>query len=309
VDSALARLLQRQDRIVTRWQALLYMSDKALRHLVDSGRWPRIQGGLFQACTGQMTPTQRQWAAVLGAGGDRWPGRICLAGLSALGAWGLRGIQSNGIHLLVPHNRQIDPRPGIVAHRSRIPPDLCAGQYLRPPATGPGRSVVDAVQWARSDREAQLIIAASFQQQVVSWGDLERAAAEQRNSRRRVLLLSTAADCADGSHSVAELDLLALCRNHGLPQPTRQVLRRDRDGRVRYVDAFFEKWHVAIEVDGAHHLNVAQMWDDSLKANALELQGYTVLRYPAFAIRRQAPRIAAEIREALIRAGWVPGAG
>lgn len=168
--------------------------------------------------------------------------------------------------------------------------------------------MVDAVQWARSEREAQLIIAASFQQQVVALVDIERATAEQRNARRRMLLLATAADCAGGSHSLAELDLLALCRSFLLPLPTRQARRHDRDGRVRYLDAFFEEWKVAIEVDGAHHLNVTQMWDDSVKANALELQGYTVLRYPAFAIRRQMARIAGEIRAALLSRGWLPGA-
>ena len=77
-------------------------------------------------------------------------------------------------------------------------------------------------------------------------------------------------------------------------------------GRLRFIDAVFDPWRVAVEIDGAHHLLVAQMWDDAVKANALELDGYVVLRYPAFALRSRGPLVANEIREALRRAGW-PG--
>jgi very-short-patch-repair endonuclease len=166
--------------------------------------------------------------------------------------------------------------------------------------------LVDAVQWARSDREARLVVAAAFQQGLVTLADVHRSQAEQRNSVRHGLLAQTAGDCAGGSHSLGELDLLALCRQDRLPEPTRQVVRTDRAGRRRYLDAFFEEWRVVVEVDGVHHLDVGQAWDDSVRANALELDGFVVLRYPAHVIRSEPARVAAEIREALIRNGWRP---
>jgi very-short-patch-repair endonuclease len=89
-----------------------------------------------------------------------------------------------------------------------------------------------------------------------------------------------------------------------LPTPTRQVRRHDRQGRLRFLDALFEEWRVAVEIDGAHHLDVGQMRDDAEKANSLGLEGYTVLRYPAHIVRTQPARVAAEIREALMKAGW-----
>jgi very-short-patch-repair endonuclease len=248
-----------------------------------------------------LTARQRCWFAFLVAGGDHCA-EVALAGLSALCAWGLTGVEPNGTHLLIPFSRRVQPPPGVHVHRTRTPPDVA--EHLLPPATWPGRSVVEAGAWARSDREARLIVAVAFQQGLVTLADVHRAAGELSTSRRRSLVLATAQDCDGGSHSLGELDLLTLCRRHRLPAPQRQVMRRDRAGRTRYVDALWDEWKVAVEIDGVHHLNVAQMWDDAVKANALELNGYVVLRYPAFALRSRGPMVAAQIREALERAGW-----
>jgi very-short-patch-repair endonuclease len=162
------------------------------------------------------------------------------------------------------------------------------------------------VAWARSDREARLIVAATFQQGLVRLPDVERAADERSNANRRALLLAVAADCAGGSHSLGELDLLDLLRRARLPTPSRQSSRRDRRGRIRYLDVFFEAWKVAVEVDGVHHLDVAQAWDDAQRSNDLELAGYVVLRFPAHALRDEPDRVIADIRTALRNAGWRP---
>lgn len=159
----------------------------------------------------------------------------------------------------------------MVFHRTRIAP--LPVRILGLPTALVGRSLVDAAQWARSDREARLIIAAAFQQGLVTLGDVERAAAEHPNATRHKLTLQTARDCAGGSHSLGELDLLGLCRRYRLPMPTRQATHRDRDGR----------------------------------ANSLELAGYLVLHYPAFALGTHPEQVARDIREALRgRAGSVP---
>jgi hypothetical protein len=302
LDDRLSQLIHRQDGVVSRWQALRYVSVKALEHAMTSGRWRRVHRGVLLTQSGPLSPAQRAWIGVLAAGGGRWPG-VCLSGLSALYGWGLRRIEPAMIDVLVPHPRQTRPPRGVRNHRTHHLPE--AAPHLRPPTAPCGRSLLDAGAWARSDREASLIVAASFQQRVVTLADVERAAAEQPAIRRRALVLRTARDCAGGSHSLAELDFLSLCRRFHLPEPTRQVRRFDREGRLRFLDALFEPAKVAIEIDGAHHLDVAQMLDDAVKANSLQLDGYTVLRYPSFTLRTDAARIAAEIREALTRSGWV----
>jgi hypothetical protein len=300
----LTRLLAAQDDVISRAQALRHMTVTALRHRLDSGRWQRPHPGIYVAHTGQLTPTQFEWVAVLAAGGDRR--RVCLAGLSALAGWGLQGLKQRYIDVLTPTNCRAAPPSGVAFHRTRSLPRRLARRVGHPYITLVGRSVVDAVQWAVSDREARLIVAASFQQRLVTLDLVLQAVDETLNCGRRELLLSTAADCAGGSHSLAELDFLALCREHGLPTPTRQAQRKDAQGRRRFLDALFDEWRVAVEIDGAHHLEVGQMWDDAIRSNSLELAGYVVLRYPAFIVRTEPARVAAEIRAALSRAGWRP---
>jgi very-short-patch-repair endonuclease len=302
VDSRpLQRLLREQSNVLTRRQALRFVSAKAIQRALEYRRLHRAHNGVYVIGTGPLTPTQHIWLGVLAAGADRCD-RTGLGGLSALGAWGLQGVEPTGVHVVMPHGRRVVPPAGVHFHRTRIAPQLAT--HLRPPATVPGRAVFEAAAWARSDREARLIVAASFQQSVVTWNDIDRAAGELGTARRRDLVLATAMDCDGGSHSLSELDLLQLCRRERLPTPDRQVVRRDRTGRRRYVDAMWDKWKLAVEIDGAHHLEVAQMWEDAVKANALELDGYVVLRFPAFAVRSHGAEVAAQIREALRKAGW-----
>ncbi len=307
VDPSLASLLARQANVVTRRQALCHMSDNALRHRVAAGRWRRLQPGLFVATVGRLTQEQRNWAAVLGAGGDQWPTRVCLGGLSALCAWGLAGVTSRGIHVLVPIGRQARARAGVVLHRTRCAPDLDGGRYLRPPATMPGRSLVDAVQWAASDREAMLIIAASFQQRIVQLSELERAWEGMRNAGRRGLLRRTAVDCAGGSHSLGELDLLDLCRKARLPLPVRQSPRLDRNGRRRFMDAEFEPWRLSgrdrrcPSSRGRRRCGTTRCGPTRSNWTATSCCG--IPRTPCV---RRAPRSPSDIRAALRRLGWRP---
>lgn len=220
---------------------------------------------------------------------------------------GLRRVDPDAIHVLVPAGRHPVAVPrGTAVHRTRRPPEREETRLAEPPATLPLRAVLDAAQWARTDNEARLIIVASFQQRLVTGAEVERACGPRCMIGRRDLILATARDAAAGSHSLGELDLVALCRRAGLPVPSRQVARRDRDGRMRFLDALFEPWRVAVEVDGVHHLDVGQMWDDAVRQNSLVLDGYVVLRYPAYVVRTFPDRVAAEIREALLRAGWRP---
>jgi hypothetical protein len=140
----------------------------------------------------------------------------------------------------------------------------------------------------------------------VSAPEIEQVLEKMPTTRRRRLVVVTLADAAGGSHSLGELDLLTICRKTGLPAPTRQAKFRDYSGRQRYLDAVFDPWFVAVEIDGAHHDEVAQKWDDLSRENDMVLAGFTVLRFPVHVVRRQPQHVAARIRAALERAGWRP---
>ena len=296
-EDRLARLLHSQDNVITTRQALMHLTEKAVRHRVASGRWRRVHRGVMVTHTGAITPTQRLWIASLAAGNDE---PAAVGGLSALIVHGLQHVRSPTIHVVVANRRRVTVPAGAVVHRVSDLQPYDIVRSTRPPSTTPGRAVVDAARWARSDNEARLIIASSFQQRLVHLDDVDRAVQRTANAKRRSLIVRTAWDCAGGSESLGELDLLNLCRRARLPLPTRQFQRRDSLGRRRYLDAVFEEWMVAIEVDGAQHRWVGQMWDDASRQNDLELAGYTVLRYPVFVVRDQPELVMGNLRRALI---------
>jgi uncharacterized protein DUF559 len=200
--------------------------------------------------------------------------------------------------------KRLTPPGYVKVHRTRNMPDDEEIHSSRPPATLPARSLVDAAQWARTDKEARLIIAASFQQKIVGLRDVEREI--RHNTRRRELILATASDCAGGSHTLGELDLIGLCRKNGLPLPTRQVAVLDQDGRTRFLDAVFEEYKVAIEVDGVQHEWVERSWDDTERQNSLMLDDYRLLRFPNGYIRQHPRKVVGAIRALLLKAGWRP---
>ncbi len=304
----LTELLDRQDGVIAWWQAQALMSKKAMRHGVATGRWRRVHRGIYVRHGGPLTDRQRWWVAILALNPEGRASAIpvaCLGGLTALLAHGLRSVTAHRIDVILPPTRRLAPPAGVAIHRINLP-DEDRDPSAVPPSTTRGRALVDAAQWARTANEARLMIAASFQQRLVTADEVRLVLDRMINARRRELVLTTVRDCAAGSHSIGELDFVALCRRGGLPIPTRQVRRRDSSGRLRYLDACFDPWRVVVEVDGSHHIDVAQMWDDSARQNDLILAGYVVLRYPIAAIRNEPQRVIAEIRAALLTAGWCP---
>lgn len=279
-----------------------YLSPGAIRHRLATGRWHAVHRAVFVAPNGPVDAVQRRWIAALAIGDH-----AVLAGVTAAEVWGLRGFSGSDVHLLLPADRRADRAPGeVVVHRSCVLDGQDIVSAARPPRTRTARSLVDAAQWARTDAEAREIIAAGFQQRLVSGAGMARALERLPKARRRRLIAETVADAAGGAHSLAALDLLGLCRRHHLPEPTRQTVRRDATGRRRYLDAYFEEWHLHVEVDGAQHLDPRQAWADMKRQNDLWIAGDRVLRFPAWALRSDPAAVIAQIHAALTAAGW-PG--
>ena len=305
----LTELIDRQRGIVARWQALRFLSEKALRHRLASGRWHRVHRGVFRAYGGPFTLAQRQWIAVVAAGPTtKQTGPVLLGGISALQAHGLGRITAERVHVVVGEHRRFTPPQGVVVHRARlVAEDVHPAAH--PPTTTLGRAVVDAATWARSDSEARLIIAVSFQQRLVTEPEVAGVLARLPERQRRSLIVSTCRDAAGGSHSLGELGFIDVCRAYHLPMPDRQVRFVDSSGRRRYLDAAFDQWGVAVEIDGAHHEgDPAQRWDDIGRDTDLLLAGYRVLRIPVHELREQPAAVAARLRKLLIVAGWRPNA-
>jgi very-short-patch-repair endonuclease len=70
-----------------------------------------------------------------------------------------------------------------------------------------------------------------------------------------------------------------------------------------WLDAVWEEARIIVEIDGIHHMDVAQWWDDMDRENGIKLGGYLVLRFTAFVVRYRPGYVAAQIRDAFRTVG------
>ncbi|KXK59588.1 hypothetical protein AWW66_23500 [Micromonospora rosaria] len=293
-------LLSQQEDVIALDQAGRYLSRKAIRHRVATRRWRQVHRAVFVTHSGPVSAAQLRWIAVLAAGPE-----AVLGGLTAAEAGGLRGFSTQVVHLLLPADRRRGPLPpGVRLHRTTRLPAEDVLDIGTPRRTRPARSLIDAAQWADSDARARAVIAAGFQQRLVGGDDLHRVLDRLPRVNRRRLILEIATDAAGGAHSLAELDFLGLVRRAGLPEPTRQWVRRDSAGRRRYLDAYFEQWRVHVEIDGGQHLDPQTAWSDMRRQNDLWIDGDRVLRFPVWALRAHPDQVLTQLRAALRQAGW-----
>lgn len=128
--------------------------------------------------------------------------------------------------------------------------------------------------------------------------------AELPRLRRRKLILRTLDDIGGGAQALSELDFVQLCRRSGLPAPDLQRRRVDTSGRVRYLDVYWQRWRLHVEIDGAHHMDVRHWAADLRRQNAIWIAGDRILRFPAWLVRGRPAEVADQLRAALEAAGW-----
>jgi hypothetical protein len=303
-------VLADHDGVLSISMALQFMTANQLRWRVTSGRWQKPARGVVVAQSGPLTDRQVLRAALLRAG----PG-AALAGLTAARLDGFKGFDDKRpfaqtpIHLLVPAGRKRrTPPPGltVITHYARTLTNDDVHPTRQPRRTRVARSLVDAATWMPTDRGSMAVLAAGVQQGLARVDDLRLAASRIETRRRRKLLIETLGDIAGGAQALSELDFTRLVvRAFGLPQPSRQAARRDRQGRRRWLDAEWKEYKIAAEIDGAQHAEDPwQRWDDMERDIDLGLDGYLTLRFPAWLVRTNPEHVARRILEALRTAGW-----
>jgi len=297
-----------QSGVLTAGQAVGLVGRGVLRGHLRLGRWRRICRGVVVTHNGDLRPDQQQWVAVLAGGPE-----AMLAGATAAAASGVRGLRGDPIAVLIPAAQRTGaglPRlppdmPSVRVYRSSVLPDEHR-QQGGPPRTTVARSVVDAAAWARTDREAQTVLAAACQQRRVTSEEIMEVMSVLTRVRRRALIQSTLADIAGGAQALSEIDLAVLCRRYRLPPPDLQERRCDADGRTRYIDAYWREWRVQAEVDGAHHMDAGQWAEDMLRQNQIWIAGDRLLRFPAWLLRSRPADVATQLQAALQAAGYHP---
>jgi hypothetical protein len=315
VEAAIPELAARQSGVLTAASAIACLGESAVRWRLTTGRWQRPCRGVVVTHSGPLADEQILWAAVLAAG----PGAV-LAGLTAARLDGLTGFGDRRIHVLVPEERRVRSAGlGMTVHRSTLlrPDDVHPVRL--PPRTRLARSVVDAAAWAGTDNRARAVLAAGVQQRLVRVSDLWPAVEHRPNLHRHALIRATLADISGGAEALSELDFCRLTRRYRLPEPDRQVIRCDQEGRRRWLDAIWRQARLVAEVDGLWHMDPATWWADMSRDNELTISGHRVLRFPAFAVRDHPELVAGQIaavlglefgmaaRRAVPRASCVPG--
>ncbi|PUA81733.1 hypothetical protein C7S10_06600 [Nocardioides currus] len=164
-------------------------------------------------------------------------------------------------------------------------------------------AAVRAALWAVSDKQAALVVTMTVQQGLSTADRIGEALLAVRRDKRRAFLHDVVLDMLGGARSLGELDFARACRRRGLPEPTRQAVRRGGDGRY-YLDVWWEPWHLVVEIDGIHHAWVDNVVSDALRHNEVAISGDTVLRLPLLGLRVAEDAFFEQIERALADAGW-----
>lgn len=242
-----------------------------------AGRWAKAGRHTVIAGSGPVQGEGLLWQAVWESGSG-----AVLDGAAALLAVGLKGFDPDVIDVSVPAGTQPRRLVGVRVRRRRRMPPVVSGGGL--PRVRREWATLHAAQWARTDRAAALLVCLPVQQRLVEPGRLLAAWEATIYSPRRALLDQVVRDVCDGAQSLGELDFARRCRERGLPEPDRQVVRRGPGGRV-YLDVEFTDVGLVVEIDGGHHAQALNPVDDALRQNEVTLDRRMVLRIPVLGLR------------------------
>ena len=274
-------LLSAQRGLVADWQ--LRGLDLTRRRLTAATRdgWMQVSPHVFCDRDSALTPEQMRLAAVLDAG----PAAM-LAGCSALVESGWSGTEPEFVDVIAPRGQRRRARgvpPWIRIHQPRDEPRRGG----HPARTTAARATVDAVAWARSDKEAVMILTSAVQQRLTSGIAVSRELSRRPSTKRARLVREILVDIGGGATSSNEVAFRRECRRRGLPAPRMQTRRRGTRGTC--TDAEFRLADgrlLIVEIDGIGHLDVSTWNDDITRHNQLARStGAMILRVTGFSVR------------------------
>jgi len=295
------RVAAEQAGVISRVQAYAEgVTRSEVRANVAAGRWQRFGSQSLVTYTGTLTDDSRDWAAVFEAGP-----RAFLDGASSLRAGGLKKYDVDRIRVSVPRGARVRGGKGLDIRQTRrwAAEDVVSGGGL--PRSRNEVAAIRAALWARSNRQAALILTMAVQQGLTTAECLGVEMLRVKRDKRRSFIHTVLLDLLGGVRSLGELEFARELRRRGLPEPTRQVLRRGRNGKY-YLDVIWDQWGLVVEIDGIHHSWAQNVVADALRQNDVTLQSATVLRLPLLGLRVAADEFFEQIELALIDAGWTP---
>lgn len=250
----------------------------AVAREVRARRWALHGRQTVSVHTGELSQTALRWRAVWEVGrGSR------LDGVSALQAAGMTGFDTTVVQVSVDHRQRVHAVPGVRVHQvlGVLPSDASRSGI---PRVRPELATIRAAQWAVSDRQAALIVCLAVQQRLVRARDLAPLHWPGTHHGRTSFVRQLVRDVTDGAQSLGELDFAGLCRERGLPTPSRQVVVEGPRGRI-YLDVRWDGLGLVVEIDGAQHRLGLAVTADNLRRNDLSLATEVVLTIDLVGLR------------------------
>jgi hypothetical protein len=291
-EPAWSALLEEQDRVVTRGQAISCgWTEKALEHKLARKHWQVLVPGVLLTVSGTPSTLQCRRGAILHGG----PG-AALGGTTACVLHGLERVRATElVHVAAParsarrSSRYVRVWP-TTRHITVVTVDGLAVVTV-------ARAVIDAGLYMKRQNDVRALVAEAVQRGHVTPTDLagELALAPRRGSRH---LRVTLEEIDGGARSAPEAVLLRELRSvAGLPPYELNANVYDGDGRwLACSDVAFRAQRLLVEVDGmAWHLSPDRWAADLERHTRLEAAGWTVLRYPAARVLADAAGVVREI--------------
>lgn len=269
---------------------------RAATHRVRTGTWERADRSVYR-----LAGAPRLWEAsilalILSAGPPAVATHHTAAALHGIPGYG-RGRPEVAIPRGTEHRRE-GVRMRSSTDLDRCDPVVIAGI----PTTDFGRTILDLARTA-SDRRLLRAIEWGRRNERVDWpsliSTLARHARQGRPGIRRLRRVITAnIDREEVTDSDFELLVLSLLAEHGLPTPVLHHQVWDGERFVAEVDLAYPQLRIAIELDGAIHLEAQVRERDLPRQNDLVLLGWTVLRFSWQRFVDHPDAVLAEIRAA-----------
>jgi hypothetical protein len=264
---------------------------------VRSGAWERADHGVYRLAGAPRTWESKALAPILSIGGRTVASHHCAAALHGVPGFGEgvpeisveRGLGARRADARVHTSTDLDRARRVVVRG--VPCTDLSRTILDLARTASDKRILHAIEWGRRTGRTD-------------WAELVSTVARHaRRGRpgirrlRRVILGN--AHRTEITDSDFELLFLALLREHGVPEPV--LHHRVYDGRrfVAEVDLAFPHLRIAIELDGAAHLEREVRERDLPRQNDLVLLGWTVLRFSWTRFSERPESVLAEVQAAV----------